>query len=770
MSSPVQPPLTVTTVGGTPSGRPITTIKVSNGDLTISGNTATIDTSGSGGGGSVTSITFSSPLTGGTITTSGTVGIPEADGSTDGYLSSTAYNTFDGKQDAITLTTTGSSGVATFTAGTLNIPNYTNTATIGGSIANTQVAYGSGANTIQGSANLTFDGTNLDVAGYVKSGTGVYDTNGATDLTLQTNGGTATGKIVIFDGAGQDIEITPEGAGVINLDGLKWPSADGSANQVLQTDGAGTLSFTDASGGVTFPLEGTDGSASAPTYSFSSDTDTGFYRSGSGSVSLSLNNTRMYDFATTNFKIRGNNPVIKCDVASAPLELRSGGGTYGEVNIGVENSNIEIKPAGTGLVKINDAFTLPGAVTTTNDYVLTAQTDGTTAWAAAGGGGGGSPGGSDTQLQYNDGGSFGGASAITYTDTAGSEQLLIDDTSDQPLVKIVQQGTGAAFEVHDQATDTSIFAVDPSGAVLVGYASGTGTVLKFLVSGSAGADYFLAATDGNAGTPVFSRTNESDTGLFFPTDNNTLAVTTGATERFRFGASGELLISGTDAGTSGQVFTSGGASASPTWEDAGGGSGFLQPAIATGAFLSSANKYPCFTSAPYGSSQIITTDTSADYDTNPCMRPFVLAEGGTWGGVAINVQTASSSNAILISLYNSNSDGMPTSFVGYCEVATTSTGNITQTTTLDSSGSSATITLAKDTQYWCSFVSKASSDSYTLMSVAADSLAGFGGSNMQNEYTLLRNTFVSNDIETTNPPRNTQTLSDRDAPHIGIII
>jgi len=253
MSSPVQPPLRVETVDGTTSGRPITTIKVTNGDLSISGSTATIDTSGGGGGGSgtVTSIVFSSPLTGGTITTTGTVGIPEADGSTDGYLSSTVYNTFDGKQDAITLTTTGSSGVATFTAGTLNIPNYTNTATIGGSIANSQVAYGSGANTIQGSANLTFDGTNLSVGGYVKSGTGVYDTNGATDLTLQTNSGTDTGKIVIFDGAGQDIEITPNGGGAINLDGLKWPNADGSANQVLKTDGAGTLSFTDAGGSGT---------------------------------------------------------------------------------------------------------------------------------------------------------------------------------------------------------------------------------------------------------------------------------------------------------------------------------------------------------------------------------------------------------------------------------------------------------------------------------------------------------------------------------------
>ncbi|GAF89302.1 unnamed protein product, partial [marine sediment metagenome] len=50
MSSPVSPPLRVETVDGATSGRPITTIKVTNGDLTISGSVATIDTSGGGGG------------------------------------------------------------------------------------------------------------------------------------------------------------------------------------------------------------------------------------------------------------------------------------------------------------------------------------------------------------------------------------------------------------------------------------------------------------------------------------------------------------------------------------------------------------------------------------------------------------------------------------------------------------------------------------------------------------------------------------------------
>ena len=168
--------------------------------------------------------------------------------------------------------------------------------TVDGSGAATQVTYWSDADTITGSNNLTFDGTNLDVAGYVKSGTGVYDTNGATDLTLQTNGGTATGKIVIFDGAGQDIEITPEGAGSINLDGLKWPNADGSANQVLQTDGAGALSFaTPSGGGNDFNLElpGSEMPSSSPTYTiFLLDRQPGW-----GSVASS---TSSASFSTTN--------------------------------------------------------------------------------------------------------------------------------------------------------------------------------------------------------------------------------------------------------------------------------------------------------------------------------------------------------------------------------------------------------------------------------------------------------------------------------------
>jgi hypothetical protein len=61
------------------------------------------------------------------VTTSGTItiAIATASGSQNGLLSSTNWTTFNNKQNAISLTTTGTSGAATFVSNTLNIPNYT---------------------------------------------------------------------------------------------------------------------------------------------------------------------------------------------------------------------------------------------------------------------------------------------------------------------------------------------------------------------------------------------------------------------------------------------------------------------------------------------------------------------------------------------------------------------------------------------------------------------------------------------------------------------
>ena len=80
-----------------------------------------------GTNGTVTSIATTAPLTGGTITTSGTLGITQATTSTNGYLSSTDWNTFNNKQSALTNPITGT--------GTTNYhPKFTGSTTLGNSI------------------------------------------------------------------------------------------------------------------------------------------------------------------------------------------------------------------------------------------------------------------------------------------------------------------------------------------------------------------------------------------------------------------------------------------------------------------------------------------------------------------------------------------------------------------------------------------------------------------------------------------------------------
>ena len=254
MSSPIRPPLTIETVDGATEGRPINTIKVSNGDLSVSGTTATIDTSGSATG-TVTSIATTAPITGGTITTSGTIAITQSATAADGYLSSTDWNTFNGKQDSITLTTTGTSGAASLVGATLNIPQYTG-GTFSGSLADTQVAFGNTtADSIQGSSSFTYDNTNKILA--IGAGTGTPTLqSGSADLILRNSNAAAHSKITLgYDVTNSDILLETDGTGLVNIyhEGVKsysLPNVVTTTNDYfLQAQTDGTTAWAAAAGG-----------------------------------------------------------------------------------------------------------------------------------------------------------------------------------------------------------------------------------------------------------------------------------------------------------------------------------------------------------------------------------------------------------------------------------------------------------------------------------------------------------------------------------------
>ena len=62
-----------------------------------------------------------------------------------------------------------------------------------------------------------------------------------------------------------NLALLPEGSGVVTIDGLTYPAADGSASQLMQTNGSGVLSFVDApeSGAWTYGTEIINSSATS---------------------------------------------------------------------------------------------------------------------------------------------------------------------------------------------------------------------------------------------------------------------------------------------------------------------------------------------------------------------------------------------------------------------------------------------------------------------------------------------------------------------------
>jgi hypothetical protein len=73
-------------------------------------------------------------------------------------------------------------------------------------------------------------------------------------------------------------------------------------------------------------------------------------------------------------------------------------------------------------------LTMPAAAPV-NGYYLQTDTNGVLSWAAGGGGGGGSPGGSNTQIQFNNAGAFGGDAAFTFVNGTGVATTTLGVTS-----------------------------------------------------------------------------------------------------------------------------------------------------------------------------------------------------------------------------------------------------------------------------------------------------------------------------------------------------
>ena len=134
------------------------------------------------------------------------------------------------------------------------------------------------------------------------------------------------------------------------------------------------------------------------------------------------------------------------------------------------------------------------AASASTGHVLKKNGDGTTGWGAAPGGGSGAPGGSDTQVQFNDAGSFGGDAGLSFNKT--TDALAVGGA--------LSIGGALSYPVAAVSADTTLgvthyfLAVDASAAART-------LTLPPCAAGTSGRTYFVKKSDSSANTVTVER-------------------------------------------------------------------------------------------------------------------------------------------------------------------------------------------------------------------------------------------------------------------------
>lgn len=350
------------------------------------------------------------------------------------------------------------------------------------------------SDTVQGEANLTFDGSVLNIAGDV-SGSGVlsinqikcsgsvaaasfvgdgsnltnlpsaaittYNTSGDNRIITSVNSTTVQGESALtFDG--ETLSVTGDLTASVGIVSNGHMSASlGITGSALHVGNFATVIDSNISGSGVLSIEQIKCSGSVSAVSFVGDGSnltnlpsaaiTTYNTSGDNRVITSVNSTTVQGesgltFDGETFNVTGD-LTASAGISSAHIvstghisassgvtgsQLHAGGvsvsdgtitmrtstGSPSKIELYCEVSNahkVTLKAPAHAQYAGDVNFVLP-PTEGTNGQALITDGNGATSWSSVGGGGG-SPGGSDGQVQYNNGGSFGGESNFVYDDS-----------------------------------------------------------------------------------------------------------------------------------------------------------------------------------------------------------------------------------------------------------------------------------------------------------------------------------------------------------------
>lgn len=251
---------------------------------------------------------------------------------------------------------------------------------------------------------------------------------------------------------------------------------------------------------------------------------------GSGTVNSGTANELAY-YASSGTAVSGlvsaNNGVLVTDGTGVPSIAT----TLPNVALGTPTSvtltNATGLPEGglsTTDITTNDASTSKHGFLKKLNNDATYYMDGTGNWSIpAGGGGGGSPGGSNTQVQYNDAGSFAGSSGFTADSSGNVNALSLTITGD--VLQLPASGSGG----RPTATDGRIrYNTDLSRYEGVHSSSWTGGT-QFMIDADFGTGLFLKTAANTYSSLVITQGD-----IIYGTGTNTAAVLSKNTNATRY--------------------------------------------------------------------------------------------------------------------------------------------------------------------------------------------------------------------------------------------
>ena len=358
-----------------------------------------------------------------------------------------------------------------------------------------------------------------------------------------------------------DLKLTPKGTGKLNLDGIKFPNADGSAGQALTTNGSGILSFS------TISADGTaDWDTSVKTTGFTATANKGYF----------CNTTSASFTVTLPATPSAGDEIIIVDYAGTFATNNITLGRNGnKINGDDENKLLTTNREGTRLVYIDSTqgWLAYSGVNEGTSPSLTPTSYSVDFLVIAGGGGGG---GDDNNGFGGGGGGAGGYRNSYLTETSGgggsSESSL---TFTIGTVYTITVGAGGAAGTSANGISGSNSVISGTGISTItstgGGGGGTGGAVNTGSNGgSGGGGGCKNGTGGNGGTGTANQGFSGGKAKNYANDNDIQAG----------GGGGASAVGGSPASTTGGSGGNGLASSitgsSVTRAGGGGGSTCIQ--------------------------------------------------------------------------------------------------------------------------------------------------------------------------------------------------